>query len=195
MHTNEIDKHLDNWLSDAHAMEQQAKQMLQAQASRIENYPDLAARIEQHLSETRSQRRRLEACLERRGTRASGFKDAGGRFMAMMQGFGGSIAPDEVAMASYTFEHFEIASHGCLVAAAEQAGDRETARACATSCSRRRRWPAGSTTGCPTSPAHSCSGPRRSWQRPSAEVRRQAARGRRARRGTSRSTCTLRRSP
>jgi ferritin-like metal-binding protein YciE len=34
-------------------------------------------------------------------------------------------------MASYTFEHFEIASYGCLVAAAEQAGDRETARACA----------------------------------------------------------------
>jgi ferritin-like metal-binding protein YciE len=133
MNDTEIDKHLDNWLRDAHALEEQAEQMLKAQSSRIDNYPELSARIEQHLHETQAQRQRLEACLERRGTNASGLKDAGGRFTAMMQAFGGSMAPDEVtkgALASYAFEHFEIASYKCLVAAAEQAGDTETARTC-----------------------------------------------------------------
>jgi ferritin-like metal-binding protein YciE len=133
MDKTQIDKHLDNWLRDAHAMEEQAEQMLEAQSSRIENYPELAARIEQHFRETQSQRQRLEACLERRGTTASGIKDMGGRFTAMMQGIGGSMAPDEVtkgAMASYAFEHFEIASYKCIIAAAEQAGDAETARVC-----------------------------------------------------------------
>jgi ferritin-like metal-binding protein YciE len=133
MDGTQIDKHLDNWLRDAHAMEEQAEQMLQAQASRIENYPELAARIEQHLSETRSQRQRLETCLKRRGTSSSGIKDMGGKFTAMMQGIGGSVMPDEVtkgAMASYAFEHFEISAYKCLIAAAEQAGDAETARVC-----------------------------------------------------------------
>lgn len=38
-----------DWLRDAHAMEQQAEQMLNAQKSRLENFPTLRARIEQHL--------------------------------------------------------------------------------------------------------------------------------------------------
>ena len=32
-------EHLLDWLRDAHAMEQQAEQMLKAQAARIEHYP------------------------------------------------------------------------------------------------------------------------------------------------------------
>lgn len=48
-------EHLLDWLRDAHAMEQQAEQMLKAQASRIENYPKMKARVEQHLEETRGQ--------------------------------------------------------------------------------------------------------------------------------------------
>ena len=48
-------EHLLDWLRDAHAMEQQAEQMLKAQAARIENYPALKARIEAHLEETLGQ--------------------------------------------------------------------------------------------------------------------------------------------
>jgi len=47
------------------------------------------------------------------------------------------MAGDEVvkgAMASYTFEHFEISAYRTLVAAAELAGDTETARVCAEIC-------------------------------------------------------------
>ena len=133
MDRTQIDKHFDNWLRDAHAMESQAEEMLEAQASRIENYPDLSARIEQHLRETQVQRQRLETCMNRRGISSSGIKDMAGRFTAMMQGVGGSMAPDEVvkgSMASYVFEHLEIASYRSLIAAAEVAGDMETGQAC-----------------------------------------------------------------
>ena len=40
-------EHYHDWLRDAHAMEKQAESMLESMASRIDNYPDLRARIEQ----------------------------------------------------------------------------------------------------------------------------------------------------
>lgn len=129
----EAQKHLDHWLRDAHAMEKQAEQMLSAQAKRIENYPELSARIEEHLEETRSQIARLEACMDRRGESNSSLKDAAGKFTAMMQGFGGMLASDEVVkggMASYAFEHLEIASYNALIAAADAVGDTETRETC-----------------------------------------------------------------
>ena len=45
----------------------------------------------------------------------------------------GLFVSDEVVkgtLASYTFEHMEIASYRILIAAAEQAGDQETKRVC-----------------------------------------------------------------
>lgn len=56
-----------DWLRDAHAMEQQAEQMLKAQAARIEHYHQRKARIEQHLEETLGQQRLVESCIERLG--------------------------------------------------------------------------------------------------------------------------------
>jgi ferritin-like metal-binding protein YciE len=133
----DANKTVDQWLRDAHAMEEQAEQMLTAQAGRIENYPALKARIEQHIGETRSQRARLEACLDARGASTSGMKDFAGRATAMMQGIGGMFAGDEVvkgAMAGYTFEHMEIASYRALAAAARAVGDETTARVCEDIC-------------------------------------------------------------
>lgn len=48
-----------DWLRDAHAMEQQAEKMLTAQSERLEHYPELKARIVQHIDETRGQRELL----------------------------------------------------------------------------------------------------------------------------------------
>jgi ferritin-like metal-binding protein YciE len=42
-------EHLLDWLRDAHAMEQQAEKMLRAQSERLEHYPKLKTRIDQHL--------------------------------------------------------------------------------------------------------------------------------------------------
>lgn len=47
--------HVLSWLKDAHAAEEQAITMLSSLAQRIENYPELKARIEQHVEETERQ--------------------------------------------------------------------------------------------------------------------------------------------
>lgn len=133
----DMNETLNQWLRDAHAMEEQAEQMLKTQASRIESYPELAARIRQHLEETRSQRDRLESCIERRGASSSSMKDMAARLSAMMQGMGAMMSSDEVMkgiLTSYAFEHFEVASYRILVAAAEAVGDAETARVCEAIC-------------------------------------------------------------
>ena len=134
---SKISKYVDQWLRDAHAMEKQAESILHGQVKRIENYPELAQRMQAHLDESTSQRERLEACLERRGTSASGVKDVSAQFTAMMQNLGGVFAGDEVVkgvVASYAFEALEIASYRILSAAAEAEGDIQTAQLCNEIC-------------------------------------------------------------
>ncbi len=126
-------KYLEDWLRDAHAMEKQAEKMLEAQASRLEHYPQLKARIEQHLTETRGQAEKIEQCLSLLGTDLSAMKDLGGKLAAFGQAMGGMMAGDEVVkggLASYAFEHFEIASYKALIQAAEKASKPEIARIC-----------------------------------------------------------------
>jgi ferritin-like metal-binding protein YciE len=124
---------LIEWLRDAHAMEAQAETMLNKQARRIENYPDLKARIEQHIVETQNQAKLIEGCLRRYDKSYSGFKDMGGKMMAMGQAMGGMMVNDEIvkgAQMGYVFENLEIASYTILIAAAQAVGDTETQQVC-----------------------------------------------------------------
>lgn len=127
----EIRDNLIDWLRDAHAMEQQAEHMLKAQASRIEHYPQLKSRIEQHLEETLGQQNLIEGCLARYDTKASVAKDLMGKMMAFGQAAGGAVNSDEIikgAIAGYVFENLEIATYTTLRAAALAAGDTDTVR-------------------------------------------------------------------
>jgi ferritin-like metal-binding protein YciE len=131
--TTTANEHLNDWLRDAHAMEQQAEKMLSAQADRLEHYPELRARIVQHIDETRWQQSMLDECLRRRGTSNSIVKDLGAKLAAFGQAVGGMTVSDEVvkgAMAGYVFENLEIASYTTLIAAAQAAGDSATQSAC-----------------------------------------------------------------
>lgn len=126
-------ENLLDWLRDAHAMEQQAEKMLKAQSERLEHYPELKARIDEHIEETLGQQQLIDQCLTRLGGSASTLKDVGGKLMAFGQAVGGSLMSDEVikgAMAGYVFENMEIASYTVLIAAAKAAGDAETQAAC-----------------------------------------------------------------
>ena len=129
----ELTENLIDWLRDAHAMEQQAEHMLKAQAGRIEHYPQLKARIEEHLQETLGQQRLIEGCLARYDTKGSAAKDFMGKLMAFGQAVGGSANSDEVvkgAIAGYVFENLEIATYTTLRAAALAAGDAQTVTVC-----------------------------------------------------------------
>lgn len=124
-----------SWLRDAHAMEEQAEKMLSATAERLENYPELKAKLLEHCEQTREQARLVRECLEALGADASALKDVAGKTTAFFQGMSGMFVSDEVVkatMAAYTFEHMEIASYRSLIAAAEVAGSPEVRRICET---------------------------------------------------------------
>jgi ferritin-like metal-binding protein YciE len=124
---------LVQWMRDAHAMEEQAERIRQAESRRIENYPELKARIDRHLEETRRQAERLKARLDQLDGGTSWTKDAMANLIGIAQGLSGVFACDEVmkaSLANYTFEHMEIASYKMLIATAEEAGDMQSKRVC-----------------------------------------------------------------
>jgi ferritin-like metal-binding protein YciE len=127
-------EHLLDWLRDAYAMEQQALEMCERQAERIKQYPELRARIVEHIAETKDQIAKLDRCFSLLGETPSAVKSAIGWTMGNMQALGGMLASDEIvkgSMASFVFENLEIASYTILIAAAEKASEPEIARICA----------------------------------------------------------------
>jgi ferritin-like metal-binding protein YciE len=113
-------------LTNAHALEAQAVQLLSRQVERLENYPAMAERMRQHIEESRDQQARLEQILDRLGTSHSSLKDAVTGFMGNMAALGHTLAQDEVvknSFANYAFEHYEIASYKALLEMADAAGD------------------------------------------------------------------------
>jgi ferritin-like metal-binding protein YciE len=119
------------WVKDAHAMEKQAESMLEKMSGRLEHYPDLKARIDQHIEETRQQQALVQSVIDRYDTSSSTLKDAIGKLSAMGQAMGGMMADDEVvkgAISGYVFENLEIGSYTSLIAAAKLVGDTEGVR-------------------------------------------------------------------
>ncbi len=113
-------------LKNQHAVENQAIELLERQAGRMDEFPEMKARIQSHLEESRVQAQRLDQILEQHGTSASGFKDTMMSFMGNMAALAHTPAPDEViknTLANFAFEHFEIAAYKSLIALAEQIGD------------------------------------------------------------------------
>jgi ferritin-like metal-binding protein YciE len=113
-------------LHNAHAMETQAIQLLTRQVERLENYPEMEARMRAHLEESKAQRTRLEEVLASHSEEASALKEAvlglGGNLAALAH----TAASDEViknTLANFAFEHFEIAAYKSLMAMAEVLGD------------------------------------------------------------------------
>jgi len=109
-------------LHNAHAMETQAIQLLTRQVERLENYPELEARLRAHLEESKVQRTRLEEVLHTLDEQHSALKEAvlglGGNIAALAH----TTASDEIiknTLANYMFEHFEIAAYKSLIAMSE----------------------------------------------------------------------------
>jgi ferritin-like metal-binding protein YciE len=112
-------------LRDAHAMENQALAIMKPQAKRIESYPDVAAKLEQHITETEGQIDRIEAILDQLGESKLTLKDAALSVVGGMAALGHTAAADEIlknSFANFAFENFEIAAYKSLLAMAEQGG-------------------------------------------------------------------------
>lgn len=112
-------------LRNQHAVENQAVALLSRQVERLENYPEMEARMRQHIDESKVQAQRLEELLSSLGTSASSLKDAGLSFMGNMAALAHTVAPDEVvknSFANFAFEHFEIASYKSLLTLSDALG-------------------------------------------------------------------------
>jgi ferritin-like metal-binding protein YciE len=113
-------------LRNAHGLEQQAIELLERNAERLQNYPELKARVTRHLEESRQQQRMVAQALEDLGESPSSVKDTVMGMAENAQMMVHAMAGDEVlknAYTGYAFEHFEIASYKALIVMARAAGD------------------------------------------------------------------------
>ena len=112
-------------LKNAHAMESQALSIMKPQVSRIDNYPEVARRLEEHIRETEGQIGRIEGLLESLDGRHSSLKDMALSFTGAMAAMGHTVAGDEIlknSFANFAFENFEIAAYKSLMTIAELGG-------------------------------------------------------------------------
>lgn len=124
---------LTDWLRDAYAMETQAIEMLERQEGRITNYPEMLAKVKEHIQVSQRQADRLKQCLQKLGADTSAIKTGIAMLIGNAQSISGVFAEDEIVKASifnYSFEHFEIANYRALISTAEHCGETEIARLC-----------------------------------------------------------------
>lgn len=130
----ELERHLLGYLTDAHAIENQAIKLL-------ENGPELAgdaplgALFREHLAETRRHERLICERLEAHGDSPSKLKDVAMRMGGLTWGTFLGVQPDTVGKLNafaYAFEHLEMGGYEQLKRVAARAGDGETARVAET---------------------------------------------------------------
>ncbi len=118
-------------LKNAHALENQALELMNRQVERIENYPDIKAKLEQHIQETHRQIERLETILELLGESRSVLKDNLLSVTGNMAAITHALTQDEIvknSIANFAFENFEIASYKSLIQLADETGHRDAAQ-------------------------------------------------------------------
>ncbi|MEA2515419.1 MAG: hypothetical protein QOJ59_4908 [Thermomicrobiales bacterium] len=124
---------LIGWLNDAYAMERSIIQVLENHTRDAKDHPDLQARLQQHLEETRGHAEQVKGCVERLGGNTSAIKTGMATVMGTVQGMSTALARDELvknALHDYATEYFEMASYKSLIAASQDIGDQETVNVC-----------------------------------------------------------------
>ncbi len=117
-------------LKNAHALENQALELMNRQVERIENYPDIKAKLQQHIQETHNQIDRLEKILESVGESRSVLKDNALSLTGNLAAVAHALTQDEIlknSIANFAFENFEIASYKSLIQLADETGHRDAA--------------------------------------------------------------------
>ena len=117
------------YLRDAHSLEAQAIQMLEA-GPRIAEFDQLARLFEEHLAETRKHQELIEGRLEALDSRPSRFQSGAMRLGALNLGGFFKAQPDspvKIAGFAYAFEALEMGAYELLSRTARRAGDDDTA--------------------------------------------------------------------
>ncbi|HET8608092.1 MAG TPA: DUF892 family protein [Gaiellaceae bacterium] len=127
----DVREDLRKYLADAHAIEQQAVDLLQ-RGQELAGDERVAEVYEEHLAETREHAELVAERLRALGGDPSGLKDAALRLGALEWGAffqGHPDTPGKLAAFAYAFEHLEIGGYEQLKRVARKAGDTETEEA------------------------------------------------------------------
>jgi ferritin-like metal-binding protein YciE len=111
-------------LRNIHATATQCKTMVDAQLERLENYPVLEAKLQQHRIEKDQQLARVERILDGLGESRSSFKDTSMSLIGSISSMGAALADDEIFKNSFTtygLANFEAAAYETLLLLGEAA--------------------------------------------------------------------------
>lgn len=120
-----------DWLRDAHAMEKHAESLLKAAVLRLTEHPALQTCLEQYLEQSRDQQQQVKTLLRQYDSSWSVLKESLGRMSAVGQAASDMLQDEEgirVAVSSYVFCNYKIATYSTLLVAAEQAEEGEDVR-------------------------------------------------------------------
>jgi ferritin-like metal-binding protein YciE len=124
---------LISWLNDAHGMENALIQVLEHQSKDTREYPQVQAKIGQHLEQTRRHAELVKSCVESLGSHTSAVKSGIATLFGQMQALSTGPAKDKMiknALADYAAENFEVASYTALIQAAQELGETQIANVC-----------------------------------------------------------------
>lgn len=122
-----------NWLKNAYAMETSVIKMLDDQAERATQFPDIADRLREHRQESQHHAQLVEGCIKRLGGDVSQFREGMSKMMGGIQSKFLDVYEDTIvrdAIVGAATEQFEIASYKAILALAEKIGDDESVRIC-----------------------------------------------------------------
>lgn len=128
MSPRSIDEQLDTYLTDVHAIEEQALTQLR-RAPDIAGDERLAEVFDRHLAETNGHEDRIRRRLEARGADTSTIKDAVGKAGGLGMIAFAKVNPDtpgKLTAHAFSYEHMEAAAYELLRRVADRAGDGET---------------------------------------------------------------------
>lgn len=114
-------------------MEKNLENVLENHAKDASEHPQMKARIEQHLHETRRHVRQVDECLQLMGDKPSAMKNLVGNVLGTVQGVSSGVFRDAIVknvLSDYASEAFEIACYRSLIVAAEELGQTRIAETC-----------------------------------------------------------------
>ena len=130
LQSDDLREQLRKYLADAHAIEEQATQLLE-RGPKLAGDPALANIYAEHLDETRDHAELVQQRLHELGGDPSSLKDAAMRLGALNWGAffqGHPDTPGKLAAFAHAFEYLEIGAYEQLQRVADRAGDPETTR-------------------------------------------------------------------
>jgi ferritin-like metal-binding protein YciE len=121
-------EHIDDYLSDAHSIEEQALVQMKRTA-KIAGDPGLAGAFREHERETELHEQLIRERLAAHGAKPSAIKEAimkAGGVAFVLFAKANPDTPGKLTAHGYSYEHLEIGSYELLARTAARAGDQET---------------------------------------------------------------------